>query len=495
MRKFRIEEIVIAVILIAGVLLSLIQFLYNRSLWTDESWLALNIINKSPLELLKPLDYGQVAPILFLQIEKLFSTLLPHSEYGLRLLPLLCFWFALYFFYQIIRMQLKHHYAIILALSFFVFNSTFIYFSSEVKQYMADIFVLLCIYYLFLKDYKKEVNRFYLLGIVGTLAIFLSNVTPLILFTCGVYLLYDDFWVTKRKRIKPLSLLFSVWVCVFVVYYYFFAYNHPTRAFMLKFWAGTNAFLPIDSLENFVSFVLVKKNMIQETLAPDIEIVVYGMLFLFLTGVIALIWKKKIQLIILTCTPVLLHLFLSVFHLYPFEKRLILYTLPCMIIIYSFGFESIIEFISVKLKIRKSRFLRLLIPVIIPAIFLVFLSDYPIKGEEVKDCLKYLEENVKEDENIYVYYFALPTYEYYKQIGYASIKEPVMKGEYNTHYAYLSGNLNEFETLHGKYWLLITAARDNDEKLITHYLDSLEYPKIKEFKTCRSSVYLYNFDK
>ncbi len=154
--KLNFEQKIINAILLSGVTLSLVGFIYNRSLWRDEAGLALNIINKNGLELLKPLDYRQAAPILFLQLEKLFSILLPHCEYGLRVLPLLCFWFSLYFFYRILKLTFKNDYTIIFALSLFVYNYNLIYYSSEVKQYICDVFVLTYIYYFTLKSYKKE---------------------------------------------------------------------------------------------------------------------------------------------------------------------------------------------------------------------------------------------------------------------------------------------------------------------------------------------------
>lgn len=49
-------------LIVLGIILRLVQYLYNRSIWLDESFIALNIMNRSFLELLKPLDFGQAAP-------------------------------------------------------------------------------------------------------------------------------------------------------------------------------------------------------------------------------------------------------------------------------------------------------------------------------------------------------------------------------------------------------------------------------------------------
>ena len=50
------------IIILIGVALRLGLYLANNSLWLDESFIALNIVNKSFPELLKPLDYKQLLP-------------------------------------------------------------------------------------------------------------------------------------------------------------------------------------------------------------------------------------------------------------------------------------------------------------------------------------------------------------------------------------------------------------------------------------------------
>lgn len=58
------------IIIFVGSILRLLEYLYNRSVWLDEANLSLNLINKTFIQLLQPLDFGQYAPIGFLWIEK-----------------------------------------------------------------------------------------------------------------------------------------------------------------------------------------------------------------------------------------------------------------------------------------------------------------------------------------------------------------------------------------------------------------------------------------
>ncbi|MDR2125925.1 MAG: glycosyltransferase family 39 protein [Prevotellaceae bacterium] len=487
--KYTVEEITVKLLLIAGVVLSLLQFLYNRSLWVDEAMLALNIIHKTGFELLNPLDYGQVAPILFLQIEKLFSILLPNTEYGLRIFPLLCYWAAIYFFYKIIKIQLHNVYAVIIALSFFVLNTLFVLYASEVKQYIIDVFVLTIIFYLIIKEYKSERNKYYALGIVGALSVFLSNVAPIILFTAGLYLLYTHFFVSKQK-IVSLLVVFVTWLSFFSVYYYFFIYEHPTREFMVAYWSGLeNAFLPYHSFGDCCKFISVKRAILLGALFPRFTLAapIIQMILLpaFLAGILSLIIKKKWEILILTCTPPVLHLFLSAFQLYPFALRLVLYTLPCIIIICSTGFLFIIKLLFSRLKIKQYRFFILLLPISL------FLFGYPFKEkkQEIKETIKYIQTNRNENENIYVHSSAFAASQYYETIDMPL--SMIYIGSYSDQTIDDDEYISALKKLRGKNWLLFTYSPE-DEKHITDQLDVC-YKRLKTFHTTGSSAYLYDF--
>jgi hypothetical protein len=508
----RIIEILIAVTVIAGVILSLTQFLVNRSLWWDEAALALNIIHKNNFELLQPLDYAQVAPILFLQIEKLFSIILPDSEYGLRLFPLLCYWASIYFLYQILRKQLNNLYVILIVLSLFVFNYLFLYYSSEVKQYMSDVFTMMCMFYFVQKDYTKERNKYYILAFAGIIAISLSNVAPIILFTCGIYLAYDYFYITHRRNLFPIASVFATWLGVFLLYYVLFIYEHPTRDFMEQYWTNLRAFLPSNPLStDFYSFLIECLSEMCTTLYEfDIYVVrliwkIFFGLFV-MAGIVVLVKKKKIGVLIFVFTPLLLHLLLSAFHLYPFFKRLILYAMPGMIILFAYGFYEIITFTTSMLMLKTEKIISFAtIACMLFLIGLFVIRGFPFKRFEGRNVIKFVQENIQNTENLYMAFHNIHVLKYYTDIGIISnnmnilndmqheltneCAESWMLKYNNARKQILLELLDKMKTLHGKNWIM-----PGPESIsINEHLDSLGYKKLREFKSAETSVYLYDF--
>jgi predicted membrane-bound mannosyltransferase len=121
-----------------GGIVRLIQYLSNRSLWSDEAMVALNIVDRTYLELLKPLDYNQAAPPGFLWIEKAAVQLLGNNEYALRLFPFLSGIVALIAFY-IFANRYASGIAAPIAIALFASLKYVLYYTTEVKQYSSDI--------------------------------------------------------------------------------------------------------------------------------------------------------------------------------------------------------------------------------------------------------------------------------------------------------------------------------------------------------------------
>src|SRR6187200_3669588 len=77
----------IMLLLLVGGSLRAASWLLDRDLWGDEAKLAVNIVQRSPVKLLEPLDFDQGAPVGYLLLTKLVTTAAGTSEIALRFLP------------------------------------------------------------------------------------------------------------------------------------------------------------------------------------------------------------------------------------------------------------------------------------------------------------------------------------------------------------------------------------------------------------------------
>lgn len=99
-------------IVAAGIIIRVAVYLYKRSLWLDESMLALNVFNRSYAGLLQRLDMDQIAPPLFLFASKFIHSLWGELEYSLRLLPLLSGCLTLYLLGRFFRRFMPDFFAL-----------------------------------------------------------------------------------------------------------------------------------------------------------------------------------------------------------------------------------------------------------------------------------------------------------------------------------------------------------------------------------------------
>lgn len=490
MKNKNFKAIIIFIIPLLGVLNSLIRFLQNRSLWFDESMISVNIINKNFLELLKPLEYNQVAPIFFLQLEKLFS-LFSNSEYSLRILPLLSFWISIYLFLKVLNIIFKNKYTVIFSLSIFVFNNTLLYYSTEVKQYMLDVLVLTLVYYFLIKRYNSNKNKYYILCVTGCVSIFISNITPILLLTSGIYLIFSNR-IKDRKVFISYSLLFSSWLISFSFYYFFFIHKNQATNFMVEWWARNNSFMPLNlfSFEMY-KFIWIKGVLIFNSLLFVSKIQIFIFFIFFIIGYFILVIQKKFNLIILLFLPICFHLILSSFKLYPFDLRLVLYIFPIIILAISFGFDYLIRLSFIDLRITEFRMLAIFIP-----FYFIIISKqhgFPLEGEEIKKSLNYLKHNIKKENAVYIYYGAIPAFRYYKDIKFVNISIPTIFGNWNRENKV--NYINELQLLKGQNWILFSHIYKDEKSYILSSLDSLGFKKMKTFNTVNSSVYLYDFTK
>lgn len=439
------KSLVIIITAFVGFFVAIFQYIYNRSVWLDEAKLALNILDRDYLGLMQPLDSGQIAPILFLWIERFNIQVFGSNELALRLFPLLAFLISIILVIKVTTLITKNKMIVWYTTALFCLSPRLIYYASEIKQYSIDVMVLLLLYYVFFKAYKTNNNKRLVLIVTGLLTICLSNISVLVLFTLGCYTL-----VFEKKKIKELVLPIVFWVGAFIVYYALFIYKHPNAVIMKSYWSF--AFMPNNPFNiAFWSWVWQTFKTIFVYLLGFVSLfyIYLIMLLFYLFSIIILIKKRAYKICFLVMFPILLHLVLSMLKLYPFAPRLVLYQVPLYLLTIGFGLNSILNYgkekFNYKLVIAFTLF-----PILISAGLL--WKRLPLKKEEIKPVYDYITNTIQPEDKIYVYSKNQDVFDFYNKIGYLNYKnEIILSGSNRKNF---KNNDVELDKLNGRVWFI-----------------------------------------
>ncbi len=395
--KLKIGE---CIIISAAIIFALIQFFTNKSVWLDESFLGINILTKSYSELLKPLDLLQVAPIGFLLIEKFLSTIFTH-DFGLRLFPLLCYIISCFVSLSIAKTLFKKTSSQKTVLVLIIFNLHFFYFANEIKQYCSDITFVLIILNFILKREQNNKSQTRFFTFLLALSAFTSNVSIFFVFPSFVY----EFFFIKTNNRKNLLITYSIYLLSFLLNYMLFALNHPSKIGMIEEWTFYNGFPPESLFSiDFLKFFFFKGQLIFGELLISKTFFIINIIFISI-GIFSLsIDQKKMSLLVLIISPLILHFIASYFRLYPIGLRLILYLLPYLCILLVLGIEMFVDFLKNNLiKLFFENTLKL---------FFCFLSisqyinQFPLKSIGSKEIISSILEKTASNDGVYFSYNA-----------------------------------------------------------------------------------------
>ena len=473
-----------------GVILRLVQYLFNRSLWLDESFLALNIIDRSFIELLQPLTYNQGAPIGFLMLEKIAVQIFNSSEYALRLFPFLSGIASMFLFYGVAKRFIKSE-AIPIAVGLFAISGPLIYYSSETKQYSSDVFITLIILYFVTRNiYSKRLTASHIIvfGVLGATVIWFSHSSVFILAGVGVSLALFSFVRKEWTRIGRLSIAYSFWALSLTLCYLVSLRDLSANKALLNYWGDAFMPFPPSSLGDIKWFVDAFFNIFNDPVGLPLT----GLAALaFLVGSVSLFLQKKEQFFILIL-PISLVLLASGFHKYPFKGRLILFLVPFLLLFIAEGVEQIRDKTKHNSTLIGIAFICILF--LAPSLSASKLLIKPRTKEEIKPVISYIREHKQNGDLLFLYYGAVPAYKFYSKIFRVN----------NNHYIEGVGSrdfwrnyINDLDKLRGnkRVWVLFshvcTWEGVDEEKYFLSYLNSIG-TKMDAFKSVGASVYLYD---
>ena len=168
-----------------GVLVRLVRYLVVYPIWHDEAFLAVNFLDRGFLDLLRPLDYMQVSPILFLWIELTMVRWLGFCEWSLRLFPAIC-GLAGVFLFRHVASRLVHGMALVLAVGIFATAFYPIRHSAEVKPYSSDLLAALLLLTLAVHWWRSPAQSRWWWMLCGVVPVLLAVSNPAVFVAAGV---------------------------------------------------------------------------------------------------------------------------------------------------------------------------------------------------------------------------------------------------------------------------------------------------------------------
>ena len=141
-----------------GVLARSLRYVLRFPLWEDESFLCVSLFQRGFLELLEPLARHQVAPFLFLWLEKAMVLLFGYNELSLRLIPYLVSVVSIFLFAHLLRRLLDGP-ARVFCMAWYAVSYPGIRYAAEAKQYATDMFASLVLIVLVVEWLRSPTRR------------------------------------------------------------------------------------------------------------------------------------------------------------------------------------------------------------------------------------------------------------------------------------------------------------------------------------------------
>ena len=470
-----------------GVLLRVVQYFSNRSLWFDEVALGLNLLDRSYLELLQALDYNQAAPPLFLWIEKLAIDLWGSHEYVLRLFPLLGGLLSLGLFYRLTR-QLTSGWVRPVAILLFSVQGYIAYFASETKPYSWDVAIALLLFTLLrsMAILKPGLKQLITAGILGIISIWLSfpsifviaGVEAANLVTLRPWQTYKSLKAFLIHRIPP----YSAWVLSFCALYFGIIRQTLSDTGLANSWAGRypDSWLDISWLfDSFGRFFYRPLGFPGP--ADGIAMVA------FVTGCILLYRTAKLRLLYLS-SSIIVTLFAAFLHKYPFRERLVLFLTPFALILLAEG----IVFWLKRWK-KKPRILGIISLIMATTLIFVPLvrglhgTIVPTSShfDHVRPTLRYIDTHWQSGDKLYVLPGAQLQFEFYNRRFELPMPDIILSqlrniGIWKVSDADLEQHYQELKKLkqnklrdQTRVWVLLARKRPKSEEAIINQLNRL----------------------
>ena len=324
-----------------GVILRLVRFLLVHPLWGDECFVAANLIERGYLGLLPPLDYDQVAPILFLWAELSAVKLLGFSEWSLRVFPTACA-IASLFVFRHLASRLMTGLPMLMAVAIVSVAINPLRHGGEVKPYAPDFLVSTVLLALAVEWWQKPERAAWLWALAATTPIVMGTSIPAIFVLGGISLAISGTVYRLRKAdVTAAYLTFNGAIILGVLAswkLYGGAQSAELKAYMDHYWSAT--FPPLDDPGRLILWLI--RAHTGHLFAYPVGGANGGSLLTVICVIAGsvVLWRRGRSMIVAAClAPLGLALVASAVRVYPYgeSERLTQYEGPMICLLAGFG--------------------------------------------------------------------------------------------------------------------------------------------------------------
>ena len=327
-------QLAAAALCILGALARVAAYAQYRSLWYDEAALALNVVQRGFIALLRPLDFLQAAPPLFLWAERLAILPLGASEWSLRAVPVAAGILTPPLMWRVARRTLPPLVGLA-AVALVALSPSLVRYAAEAKPYAVDALITLVLVDrgLAAADPDTGGTQWWTLAIVGVVAILSS--TPAIFVLAGVVaflamsaVLRRDIRLARNTAIVGLSWAVTFSVLLATIFRPLLGDASRIGRFMHWYWA-TNFLTPdppgLTTKLSSILWATLTGTFLGENAFPGATTLLLGIAGL---GLVALVVTRRIAFGVLLTVPFIVAGCASAMRLYPLAERLMLFAAP-----------------------------------------------------------------------------------------------------------------------------------------------------------------------
>jgi len=473
-----------------GAIVRLWLFSRNYSLWMDEAMLALNIRGRSFAQLAKPLDYDQGAPIGFLFLTKLATSMFGNRDFALRLVPMFSSLLLLFIFMVLMR-RLFSPWPGLIGLALVACSQTFADYAAQDKQYESDAAIAILLVFLTLMAlHNRGAVWIGLLAAAGFCSIWLSHPCVFILAGAGLTALVFAHRHHDRRLLVGIAAAAGAWLVAFFCDWFFFLRSLAANPHLLAHWSTGFIPRPIFSVNAVHWFVrtfyidcgfLIGSDTGRVLSAALASVILVGFLHL---------QQSRFVLFSLIGLPAFFTLCAAALKKYPFDGRLITFLMPLFGVLAAAGADAI------------HRALRpdataLRISLLSSFMLLPFLQALEMLGtsqekEGIKPVLAFVHDHFQPHDALYVYHGAQPAFDFYT-VNSAIPADSIIRGvESPSDWQRYADEVTSLPA--GRVWLIFSHYKewgDGDETLPIRLFASERGKLLDSRETTGTVAYLY----